>query len=129
MSDLRSCCSGSQSGTSCIGKQIQNFHGSAGRFDFLGTPVPIDSLFREQTGMFKTERFQMEGERFVADAPLLREIKKFPFSSSLRPSVIVAYSISPEDRDGQGCNLPIVLTSRHRSNLSLHNLSNYLQST
>ena len=53
-------CSGSGSGqgsSAGVGKEVQNLDRASGFFDLFREPVPVSSLFREQTGMFETERF------------------------------------------------------------------------
>ena len=67
----------SQSRTACIGKKIQNFDRAFCFTDLISEPVPVDCLLREKSGVFETEWFQMEGQIFVMEIPLLWQIKKF----------------------------------------------------
>ena len=62
MCNMSSGSGSSQCSTTCIGKKIQDFYRASRITDLVTEPVPVDSLFRKQTGMFETEWFQMEGQ-------------------------------------------------------------------
>ena len=55
MGDLRAGFSGGHSGASGVGKQVQYLYGATCMGNQIGKPVPVDSLFREQTGMLEAE--------------------------------------------------------------------------
>ena len=61
----------------------------------LRKPVPVDSLFREKTGMFKTEGFQMESQGFVMNAPFVWKVKELPLTTTLTAAVIVSVQLFP----------------------------------
>ena len=81
-----SCCKGS---TSCVGEKIQHLDGTTCITDLVPKPVPVGSLFREKAGVLEAEWLQMEGQLLIMNVPLLRQIKKFPFSTASGASVIV----------------------------------------
>ena len=45
--------------------------------------------------VFEAERFQAEGQVFIVDLPLLRQMEKLPFSAALAASVIMAVFLFP----------------------------------
>ena len=55
MGDLCAGFSGGHSGASGVGKQVQYLYGATCMGNQIGKPVPVDSLFREQTGMLEAE--------------------------------------------------------------------------
>ena len=58
------CCKGCAAG---VGEQIQYFDRTSGISDFLSEPVPVCCLFRKQTCVFKTKRFQVKSKIFIID--------------------------------------------------------------
>ena len=95
MSDGSSRSRRSQCCASCVGEQVQNFNWAACLFDFFREPVPVGGLFREQTCMFETKRFQMKCEIFVMNGPLFRQIEEFPFSAAAGTAVIMTVHFTP----------------------------------
>ena len=87
--------SGSQSCTACVGKKVQHFDRTACITDLVTKPIPVDSLLWEKSGVFETERFQMESKIFVMEIPLLREVKEFPFTAAFFASVVVGVHVFP----------------------------------
>lgn len=88
-------CSG---GSACIGKEVQDADGTAGSdaaADQRGKPVPVDGLFREKACVLEAEGFEAEGEAAVPDAPVVREIKEFPFTAAFFTAVVVGVGFSP----------------------------------
>lgn len=99
-----------QSGSPGVGKEIQNFYGPSGLPDQPGEPVPVYSLLREQSGMFKAERLEMKSQvifpggfpaaflqtgQGIGDGPFLRQVKEFPFAAALGAAVVVAVLLPP----------------------------------
>ena len=87
--------SGCESSTTCVSKEIQYFDRSSCISDLLREPVPVRCLLREKAGVFEAERFQAEGQVFIVDLPLLRQMEKLPFSAALAASVIMAVFLFP----------------------------------
>lgn len=73
-----------------VGEQVQHFNRAVGTADQIAEPVPVRCLLREKAGVFEAERFQAEGQFFIVDLPLLRQMEKLPFSAALAASVIMA---------------------------------------
>ena len=95
MSDMcagSGCCKCSSAG---VGKQVQNFDRASGIADLITEPVPVRCLFREETGMFKAEWFQVECQFFVMDLPLLWKIEEFPFATAFFAAVVVTVHMLP----------------------------------
>ena len=91
-------CAGSsrcKSCTSCVGKKIQYFDRTSCIADLVTKPVPVDCLLRKQSGMLEAEWFQVEGEMFIMEIPLLRKIKKLPFAAALFAAVIMCVHVFP----------------------------------
>ena len=55
MGDLCTGFCGGHGSTSGVGKQVQYLYGTSGMGNQIGKPVPVDRLFREQTGMLEAE--------------------------------------------------------------------------
>ena len=81
-----------------VGKKIEDFHFSAGRYSLLNNsaePVPVDSLFREQSGVLEIKGLEPEGEVPVVDRPLLRKVEELPLAAALAAAVVVRVGVSP----------------------------------
>ena len=95
MCDACACCGRCERCASRVGEQVQHFNRAVGTTDQIAEPVPVRCLLREKAGVFKAERFQAEGQVFIVDLPLLRQMEKLPFSAALAASVIMAVFLFP----------------------------------
>ena len=100
MSDSSARCGSGQRGAASVGEKIQDFERPAGflRLRLLyyrRKPIPVDGLLRKKSRVFEAERLQAEGQILVTDAPLIRQIKKFPFAPAFLAAVIVAVFLFP----------------------------------
>ena len=83
--------------TACVGKKIQNLHRAIGFLNDRREPVPVGSLFREQTGVLEAEWLQVERKAkvMVLNRPLLRQVKKLPFAAAFVVAVVMAVHLLP----------------------------------
>ena len=81
-----------------VGEEVQYFDLAPrghGVLNDPAEPVPVDGLFREQTGVFEVKRFESEGEIPVVDRPLLGQVPEFPLAAAFVTAVVMAVGISP----------------------------------
>lgn len=95
MCDACACCGRCERCASRVGEQVQHFNRAVGTADQIAEPVPVRCLLREKAGVFEAERFQAEGQVFIVDLPLLRQMEKLPFSAALAASVIMTVFLFP----------------------------------
>ncbi len=96
--------------TSCISKEIQNLYRlvavcsssllTNSLFYNRRKPVPVSSLLRKKSCMFKSKRLQIKCKAFsyteiVTYTPLLREIIGLPLSASFIASEVMSIKLLP----------------------------------
>ena len=84
-----------QRGRAGIGEQVQHAHGTAGRADQRRRPVPVCGLFREQAGMLKIRRTDMEAQRAVAEGQLGDGLVILPVPAARAGADIACVRIGP----------------------------------
>ena len=106
MRDMGARGGGGNCGAARVGKKIQHLYRALLQNAFLPpalpflpdlfcAPVPVYRLLRKETGVFETERLQMEGQIPVVDAPLPGKIEKLPFAASPAAPVVMRIGMFP----------------------------------